>query len=288
MSNVILDLLNSFHRDVYKAFDEKLEALVTKIKGSAQYDKLITIRTNAYKAIEEFKTIEEALPDRIVDESHPSNFRLHQEFINAHGIAVQKPYIHKKTYAEARADIQQEMFKGRISGIIKLVDKNPWPHYLFMGFKDFYWSEYLLSTGNKEDSCEFLLHALLYIIYAADENDKTKTSDWLRLNERFDGVKRKLAARRGGMGRLKDLEYLKPYISSALSDHSPEGGWESKVKFIDTIIPYVIILDGKHNPEKWRKDPIEREYTLRRKVNKWLLHELKSDCDKFIRKRVKK
>jgi hypothetical protein len=29
-----------------------------------------------------------------------------------------------------------------------------------MVFKDFYWSEYILSSGNKKDSCEYLLYAL--------------------------------------------------------------------------------------------------------------------------------
>ena len=256
MDNVSCDSLDEIYQDIRKAFEEKLEALVTKLKGSVQYDELITMREKAYEVIEEFKTIEEVLPERIVDESHPDNFRLLQEFNDVNGIIVPKPYVYKKTYAEARASIQKEMFDGRISGIIKLVDENFWLHYLFMGFKDFYWSEYILSNGNKKDSCEFLLYALLYITYAADRNDKAKTGDWLRLNERFDRIKRKSASSLGGKKKLKDLDYLKPYISSALSDHSPEGGWESKRQFIDTIIPLVVKLDGEHNSEKWKGDPI--------------------------------
>ncbi|MDV0603820.1 hypothetical protein RZO85_29770, partial [Raoultella ornithinolytica] len=124
MDNVSYDSLDEIYQDIYKAFEEKLEALVTKLKGSVQYDELITMREKAYEVIEEFKTIEEELPERIVDESHPYNFRLLQEFNDVNGIVVPKPYIYKKTYAEARASIQKEMFDGRISGIIKLVDEN--------------------------------------------------------------------------------------------------------------------------------------------------------------------
>lgn len=79
-----------------RLFEEKLEALVTKLKGSVQYDELITMREKAYEVIEEFKTIEEVLPERIVDESHPDNFRLLQEFNDVNGIIVPKPYVYKK------------------------------------------------------------------------------------------------------------------------------------------------------------------------------------------------
>lgn len=288
MNNVSYDSLDEIYQDVRKAFEEKLEALVTKLKGSIQYDELITMREKAYEVIEEFKTIEEELPERIVDESHPDNFRLLQEFNDVNGIIVPKPYIYKKTYAEARASIQKEMFDGRISGIIKLVDENFWLHYLFMGFKDFYWSEYILSNGNKKDSCEFLLYALLYIIYAANRNDEAKTGDWLELNKRFVGIKGKSASSLGGKKKLKDLDYLKPYISSALSDHSPEGGWESKRQFIDTIIPLVVKLDGEHNSEKWKEDPIKRENTLRNRIDKWLLDDQRDNYDKFIRNKNKR
>ena len=37
-----------------------------------------------------------------------------------------------------------------------------------------YWSEYLLSSGNKKDSCKYLLYALFYMSYVEDDNDKTK------------------------------------------------------------------------------------------------------------------
>jgi hypothetical protein len=76
MDNVSCDSLDEIYQDIRKAFEEKLEALVTKLKGSVQYDELITMREKAYEVIEEFKTIEEVLPERIVDESHPDNFRL--------------------------------------------------------------------------------------------------------------------------------------------------------------------------------------------------------------------
>ncbi|ULJ30957.1 hypothetical protein HUZ79_19235 [Klebsiella quasipneumoniae] len=81
---------------------------------------------------------------------------------------------------------------------------------------------------------------------------------------------------------------LKPYISSALSDHSPEGGWESKRQFIDTIIPLVVKLDGEHNSEKWKGDPIKRENTLRNRIDKWLLDDLRDNYDKFIRNKNKR
>ena len=76
MDNVSCDSLDEIYQDVRKAFEEKLEALVTKLKGSVQYDELITMREKAYEVIEEFKIIEEELPERIIDESHPDNFRL--------------------------------------------------------------------------------------------------------------------------------------------------------------------------------------------------------------------
>jgi hypothetical protein len=85
-----------------------------------------------------------------------------------------------------------------------------------MGFKDFYWSEYILSNGNKKDSCEFLLYALLYITYAADRNDKAKTGDWLRLNERFDRIKRKSASSLGGKKKLRSRLSKAIYIFSAV------------------------------------------------------------------------
>lgn len=144
MDNVSCDSLDEIYQDIRKAFEEKLEALVTKLKGSVQYDELITMREKAYEVIEEFKTIEEVLPERIVDESHPDNFRLLQEFNDVNGIIVPKPYVYKKTYAEARASIQKEMFDGRISGIIKLVDETSgyiiflWGLRIFTGVSIFY------------------------------------------------------------------------------------------------------------------------------------------------------
>lgn len=53
----------------------------------------------------EFKTIEGGLPERIVDESPPDNFRLPQRnlmMLMMELLLLPKPYIYK-TYAEARA-----------------------------------------------------------------------------------------------------------------------------------------------------------------------------------------
>ncbi|MHB6075745.1 hypothetical protein ACYBKP_06155, partial [Klebsiella pneumoniae] len=80
-----------------------------------------------------------------------------------------------------------------------------------------------------------------------------------------------------------DIEYLKPYISSALSDYSPEGGWKSKKQFIDTIIPYIVMLDEEFTLRDWDDEFKKREEQLRKKIDEWLLNELKTDYDKFIR-----
>ncbi|AID88106.1 hypothetical protein AI2828V5_5099 [Klebsiella oxytoca] len=283
MNTMIRNALDEVYDDVYEAFEEKFETLVTKFKDSGQNEELSMIRTNAHEIIEEFKAIEEELPERIVDKSYPGNFRLYQEFIDVNGIVVPKPYVYKKTYAEARANIHKEMFEGRISGTIKLVNENSRLIYLLMVFKDFYWSEYLLSSGNKKDSCKYLLYALFYMSYVEDDNDKTKLGDWHRLNARFDRVRGKIASSCGGKGGRYDIEYLKPYISSALSDYSPEGGWKSKKQFIDTIIPYIVMLDEEFTLRDWDDEFKKREEQLRKKIDEWLLNELKTDYDKFIR-----
>ena len=65
MNTMIRNALDEVYDDVYEAFEEKFETLVTKFKDSGQNEELSMIRTNAHEIIEEFKAIEEELPERL-------------------------------------------------------------------------------------------------------------------------------------------------------------------------------------------------------------------------------
>lgn len=287
MESVSDRFFDDVYHDMCKAFEETFDELATKLEGSGQYDDLNTMRKNAYEAIEEFKVIEKALPERIVDELNPDNFHVHLEYIEIEGIMVPKPHIYKKTYMEARAEIQRKMIDGKIRWSVKLLNRDYLLQYIPLALNDFYWGQYLFSDDNKNDSCQFLLDALSYITYSVKDDDKVKTSEWHLLHKSFNEAKAKVTSSLGGKGKLKEVEYLKPYILSRLSSSSSEGEWKSKKKFIDTIILDVVGIDKNHNHQYWKDDTGQREEMLYNRIKKWLSNELKSDCDKFIRNRSK-
>ncbi|EKM8121280.1 hypothetical protein PVO54_004712 [Enterobacter hormaechei] len=287
MKNMSDRFFDDVYHDMCKAFEEKFHELATKLEGSGQYEDLNTMRKNAYELIEEFKVIEKVLPERIVDESNPDNLHILLEYIEIEGIMVPKPRIYKKTYMETRAEIQKKMIDGKIRWSVKLFNRDYSLQYIPLALNDFYWGQYLFSDDNKNDGCQFLLDALAYITYSVKEDDKVKTNEWRLLHKRFNEARGKVTSSLGGKGKLKEVEYLKPYILSRLSSPSSEGEWKSKKKFIDTIILDVVGIDKTHNHKYWNNDTGQREEMLYNRINKWLSNELKSDCGKFIRNKRK-
>jgi hypothetical protein len=51
------DSLDEIYQDVYEAFEEKFETLVTKLKDSVQYDELSMMRTKLMKLLRNLRPL---------------------------------------------------------------------------------------------------------------------------------------------------------------------------------------------------------------------------------------
>gem|GEM_PF-3215425 len=286
-------IFDDLYLQLCAAFEDKFLELGRKLeaenKGECQ-DILRTYRQSARDKIEEFKINELAKkkgqPD--LDRSCSDNIRYSQEFINLHGIMVEKTLEYKKTYEEVRDKNRSEIVGHKLTGLARLFDTHYESLYIPMAVEDFYWAQFQYESGNKKESCAFLLDAFSYINSSISRDDSTESQEYHRFRRDFDKACRKTNSSMGGRNKLQDLEHLKPCVVICVENLSalngvPVGGWESKKKFYEYIIPDLCMYDKKINPSRWDGDTGNREESIRTKLDTWSRGELKDVINKVLR-----
>lgn len=287
-------IFDALYLQLCAAFEDKFLELGRKLeaenKGECQ-DILRTYRQSARDKIEEFKIIELAKkqyqPD--FDRSCSDNIRYSQEFINLHGIMVEKPLVYKKTYEEVRDKNRSDIVGHKLTGLARLYGAQYESLYISMAVEDFYWAQFLYDSGNKKESCEFLLDAFSYINSCISCNDRTESQEYHRFRRDFDNICRKMNSSMGGKNKLQDLEHLKPCVVICIENFSslkdtPADGWKSKEGFFEYIIPYLCEYDKNINPDKWENDTGRREVSIRGRLKKWSRGELKEAINEVVSK----
>ncbi|HEA0456481.1 TPA: hypothetical protein RU923_004411 [Escherichia coli] len=284
---------DDFYLKLCAAFEDKFLGLGRQLeaekKGKCQ-DILRTYSQSAHQKIEEFKIIElkknQGQPD--LDMACDDNIRYSQEFINIHGVMVEKPFVYKKTYVEVRGENRSDMVGHKLTGLARLYGAQYESLYISMAVEDFYWAQFQYESGNKKESCEFLLDAFSYIDSCISRNDNTESQEYHRFRRDFDNICRKMNSSMGGKNKLQDLEHLKPCVVicvenlSALND-VPVGGWKTKKDFFEYIIPVLCEYDKKINSDRWDGDTGSREGSIRTKLDIWSRGELKDVINKVLR-----
>lgn len=293
MKNVKVAFFDDFYLQLCAAFESKFLELGRKLeaekKGECQ-NILRMYRQTAHDKIEEFKMIEltkkQGQPD--LDRACDDNIRYSQEFINIHGVMVEKPFVYKKTYVEVRGENRSDMVGHKLTGLARLYGAQYESLYISMAVEDFYWAQFQYESGNKKESCEFLLDAFSYINSCISRNDSTESQEYHRFRCDFDKLCRKMNSSMGGKNKLQDLEHLKPCVVicaenlSALND-VPVGGWKTKKEFFEYIIPVLCEYDKKINSDRWDGDTGSREGSIRTKLDIWSRGELKDVINKVLR-----
>lgn len=128
-------------------------------------DILRTYSQSAHQKIEEFKIIElkkQGQPD--LDMACDDNIRYSQEFINIHGVMVEKPFVYKKTYVEVRGENRSDMVGHKLTGLARLYGAQYESLYISMAVEDFYWAQFQYELGNKKRVVNSCLMPFLILI----------------------------------------------------------------------------------------------------------------------------
>ncbi|WP_350307193.1 hypothetical protein [Photorhabdus viridis] len=292
MKNVKMSFFDDFYLQLCAAFESKFLELGRKLeaekKGECQ-DILRTFRQSAHDKIEEFKIIElakkQGQPD--LDMACDDNIRYSKEFVDIHGVMVEKPSIYKKKYEEVRGENRSNMVGHKLTGLARLFDTHYESLYISMAVEDFYWAHFQYESGNEKEGCEFLLDAFSYINSCISRDDSTESQEYHRFRRDFDKVCRKINSSMGGKNKLQDLEHLKPCVVICVENLSdlndvPVGGWKTKKEFFEYIIPVLCEYDKKINSDRCG-DTGSREESIRTKLDIWSRGELKDVINKVLR-----
>ncbi|HII1806670.1 hypothetical protein C6A57_23600 [Escherichia coli] len=297
MKNVKVDFFDGFYLQLCAAFESKFLELGRKLeaekKGECE-DILHRYKQTAHNKIEEFKMIELAKKQSQsdLDRACDDNTRYSQEFINIHGIMVEKPFVYKRTYADVRDENRSDMVGHKLTGLTRLFGTHYESLYISLAIEDFYWAQFQYESGNKKESCEFLLDAFSYINSCVSHCDSTESPEYHRFKRDFDKICRKVNSSIGGRNKLKDLEYLKSCVVICIENFSslndtPADGWKNKKDFFEYIIPYLCEYDKNNNPDKWKNDTGGIEESIRGKLEKWSRGELKEAINEVLSKNKK-
>lgn len=286
---------DDLYRQLYAAFEGSTLELRRKLeaeKKESWQDILSTIRQIAYDKIEQFKNIELAnkQSEFIVDRANSDNIRLSQEFIDVYGIMTEKKFIYMKTYEEYRIQSRCEMVGHKVTGLARLYVSHYEDLYLPMAFEDYYWACFQYESGNKKESCRFLLDAFSFINSCVMQNDAHESLEYHSFKRHFDKTNQKMNSSRGGRNKLPDLEYLKECVvictkSLPVSSNTHDNRWVTKKEFFEYILPYLCEHDKNINPYKWQYDTGEREEIIRDRLEQWSKGELKEAIDEVVIKK---
>lgn len=297
MENVKMRFFDDFYLQLCAAFESKFLELERKLeaeKNGECQDILRKYRQSAYDKIEEFKIIElakkQGQPD--LDMACDDNIRYSKEFVDIHGVMVEKPFIYKKTFEEVRGENRSNMVGHKLTGLVRLYGAQYESLYLTMAIEDFYWAKFQYGSGNKKESCEFLLDAFSYMNSCVSHCDSAESPEYHRFKRDFDKICRKENSSIGGRNKLKDFEYLKSCVVICIENFpslndTPADGWKNKKDFFEYIIPYLCEHDKNNNPDKWKNDTGGIEESIRGKLEKWSRGELKEAINEVLSKNKK-
>ncbi|EES0675259.1 hypothetical protein [Escherichia coli] len=292
MKGVNEGFFDDFYLKLCAAFEDKFLGLGRQLeaekKGKCQ-DILRTYSQSAHQKIEEFKIIElkkkQGQPD--LDMACDDNIRYSQEFINIHGVMVEKPFVYKKTYVEVRGENRSDMVGHKLTGLARLYGAQYESLYISMAVEDFYWAQFQYESGNKKESCEFLLDAFSYINSCVSHYDSTESPEYHRFRVDFDKACKKMNSSIGGRNKLKDLDYLKDVMATFLKGVAPICRYKYKSEALEKVTIHLCQYDQKKNPNKWDNDKGERENTIRNRVSKWAKTDLKVSFNNYINDKSK-